>query len=83
MSARGAVGSVQPIGAEPKHQTDSRVAYGTGALLMAGSEILRAMGGAAKIEPGKLLQEAAMLVGVPNLSKRGLRIQRPPIRSRL
>ena len=78
ISARGAVGSVQPIGAEPEaFGPDSRVAYGTGALLMAGSEILRAMGGAAKIEPGKLLQEAAMLVGVPNLSKRGLRFNAP------
>jgi hypothetical protein len=78
VSARGAVGSVQPIGAEPAgFGPASRVAYGTGAVLMAGAEILRAMGADAKIEPWKLLQEAEMLVGVPDLSKRSSRFNAP------
>ncbi|WP_162419777.1 DUF2264 domain-containing protein [Microvirga brassicacearum] len=74
----GAVGGVQPIGAEPEgFGPDTRVAYGTGAVLMAGSEILRALGDAAKIEPMKVLEQAELLVGIPDLTRRGLRFNAP------
>jgi rhamnogalacturonyl hydrolase YesR len=66
----GAVEFVQPIGAAPESfDTTSRAAYGTGAVLMAGSEILRAIGGKKEIQPARLLAEARWLVPtVPDLS---------------
>ncbi|WP_414476097.1 DUF2264 domain-containing protein [Microvirga sp. M2] len=75
----GAVGGVQPIGAEPEgFGLDSRVAYGTGGVLMAGSEILRALGEDAKTDSAKLIEQAdATLVGVPDLSRRGLKFNSP------
>jgi rhamnogalacturonyl hydrolase YesR len=58
----GYVGYVQPIGAAPDHlNADSRQDYGTGAYLLAGAEVLRALGGAAKVEPGALLAQAEQL----------------------
>jgi rhamnogalacturonyl hydrolase YesR len=72
ISRRGVVGAVQPIGAEPAgFGPASNVAYGTGAVLMAGAEILRAVGGAATAEPAELVEKAGMLVGVPDISRQG------------
>jgi hypothetical protein len=78
ISRRGAVGSVQPIGAEPAgFGPASSVAYGTGAVLMAGSEILRTIGGASTVEPAELIAQAEMLVGVPDISRQGLTFNSP------
>ncbi|MEY4386948.1 MAG: Unsaturated rhamnogalacturonyl hydrolase YteR, partial [Verrucomicrobiota bacterium] len=58
----GYVGYVQPIGASPdKLSPDSRQDYGTGAFLLAGCEVLRAVGGAAKVDQGALLAAAEKL----------------------
>jgi rhamnogalacturonyl hydrolase YesR len=67
----GAVNFVQPIGAAPKvFDPASRETYGTGAVLMAGSEILRALGAEAKVEPATLLEQAEALVATaPDLSR--------------
>lgn len=66
----GAVGFVQPIGASPEpFDPGSTVPYGTGAVLMASAEILRALGAAAAIDPARLLEEAQGLVATaPDLS---------------
>ncbi len=62
VAADGAVGFVQKIGDSPGHlSADSRQLYGTGAVLMAGSEILRTLGAAAKTSPADLLGEAEKL----------------------
>lgn len=59
----GYVGYVQPIGAAPdKLSADSRQDYGTGAFLLAGCEIIRALGGGAKTDPAALLAAAEKLV---------------------
>lgn len=59
----GYVGYVQPIGAAPdKLDANSRQDYGTGAFLLAGSEVLRAVGGAAKVDHGMLLTAAEQIV---------------------
>ena len=59
----GYVGYVQPIGASPdKLSPDSRQDYGTGAFLLAGSEIIRALGGAAKTDQAALLAAAEKLI---------------------
>ncbi|MEK7781625.1 MAG: glycoside hydrolase family 88 protein [Verrucomicrobiota bacterium] len=59
----GYVGYVQPIGAAPdKLDANSRQDYGTGAFLLAGSEVLRAVGGAAKVDLGALLAAAEQIV---------------------
>jgi len=67
----GEVNSVQPIGAEPEHfDRHSSQAYGTGAVLMAGSEVLRVMGAAVNVSPATLLREAERLVPeAPDLSR--------------
>ncbi len=58
----GYVGYVQPIGSSPdKLGADSRQDYGTGAFLLAGSEVLRALGGAAPVDGGALLAAAEKL----------------------
>jgi len=55
----GFVGYVQAIGAAPGVPgPDTIQDYGTGAFLLAGSEVLRAVGGAAKMEPAALLAAA-------------------------
>jgi unsaturated rhamnogalacturonyl hydrolase len=59
----GYVGYVQPIGAAPDTlKPESRHAYGTGAFLLAGCEILRALGADAKADPAKLLAAAERLL---------------------
>ncbi len=69
----GAVSFVQPIGAAPEpFDPASHVAYGTGAVLMAGAEILRALGADAKPEPRQLLARASELVPA------ALDLSRPP-----
>ena len=66
----GAVNFVQPFGEAPEpFDPTSRATYGTGAVLMAGSEILRALGATAQVEPAELLEQAEALVEeVPDLS---------------
>jgi len=55
----GFVGYVQAIGAAPGVPgPDTIQDYGTGAYLLAGSEVLRAVGGAAKTDPAALLAAA-------------------------
>jgi rhamnogalacturonyl hydrolase YesR len=69
----GAVTFVQPIGAAPEpFDPASRVAYGTGAVLMAGAEILRSLGAAARPDPQKLVDAAGELVPL------ALDLSRPP-----
>ena len=59
----GYVGYVQPIGAAPdKLDANSRQDYGTGAFLLAGCEVLRALGGAAMTDRSTLLAEAEKLI---------------------
>ncbi len=59
----GFVGYVQPVGASPdKLDADSIQDYGTGAFLLAGSEVLRAIGGAAKVDSAALLAAAEKIV---------------------
>jgi rhamnogalacturonyl hydrolase YesR len=66
----GAVNFVQPIGYQPEmFSADSRAPFGTGPVLGAGAEIVRALGAAARMEPPKLLADAQKLVGAaPDLS---------------
>jgi unsaturated rhamnogalacturonyl hydrolase len=66
----GAVNFVQPFGEAPVNfDPASRETYGTGAVLMAGAEIARALGAAPQIEPAALLEGAERLVPeAPNLS---------------
>ncbi len=60
----GFVGYVQAIGAAPGVPgPDTIQDYGTGAFLLAGSEVLRAIGGAAKTDPATLLAAAEKLIG--------------------
>lgn len=55
----GLVGYVQPVGEAPdKFNEHSTQLYGTGGFLLAGSEILRALGGATKTAPEQILAEA-------------------------
>jgi unsaturated rhamnogalacturonyl hydrolase len=55
----GYVGYVQPVGAAPdKLDADSIQDYGTGAFLLAGSEILRSLGAASRTQPPDLLKAA-------------------------
>lgn len=55
----GRVGYVQPIGVAPgKFSADSTQLYGTGAVLMTGSEIVRALGAAKQVAPAELLDSA-------------------------
>ncbi len=55
----GMVGYVQPVGSAPDSFTkDTTHAYGVGAFLLAGSEIARALGMAAKISDSQLLRRA-------------------------
>lgn len=61
--ADGRVGYVQQIGKSPVAFTaDSIQDYGTGAFLLAGSEVLRAVGGATDITPAALLAQAEAMV---------------------
>jgi rhamnogalacturonyl hydrolase YesR len=58
----GLVGYVQPVGAAPDHlETGDTQDYGTGAFLLAGSEILRLLGQTAA-DPGQLFAAAEKLV---------------------
>jgi rhamnogalacturonyl hydrolase YesR len=62
VQANGLVGYVQPVGAAPDHlEPGSTQDYGTGALLLAGSEILRLLGSAPADGP-ELLKAAEKLV---------------------
>jgi len=55
----GHVGYVQPIGAAPdKFTPQSTADYGTGAFLLAGSEIFKLVGGEVSVDPAHLLDEA-------------------------
>jgi rhamnogalacturonyl hydrolase YesR len=64
----GTVNFVQPIGAGPEiFDPASRQSYGTGAVLIAGSEILRALGGASTVSPSRLIVETDV-VRAPDLS---------------
>ena len=59
LGTNGLVGYVQQPGAAPAAFTaTSTREYGTGAFLLAGSEVLRAIGGAASIDPAVLLAAA-------------------------
>ena len=59
IGADGAVRSVQPPAREPKpFARDSHVAYGTGAVLMAGAQILRATGANPKVNSATLFRAA-------------------------
>lgn len=59
----GALGFVQRIGDAPDHlDASSQQLYGTGAFLMAGSEILRALGAASDVKPEELLARAEKIV---------------------
>jgi rhamnogalacturonyl hydrolase YesR len=59
----GLVGFVQPIGVAPgKVRAGSTQLYGAGAVLMAGAEILRALGAAKTIRPAALLAQAEKLL---------------------
>jgi rhamnogalacturonyl hydrolase YesR len=75
----GAVNSVQPIGYQPEpFSPDSHAPFGTGAVLGAGSEILRALGGDAKVPSATLLSQAQRLVGsVADLSSVGTKRAAP------
>ena len=66
----GAVNFVQPFGEAPVNfDPASRETYGTGAVLMAGAEIARALGATPQIEPAALLERAERLVPeAPNVS---------------
>ena len=62
----GQVGYVQQPAAAPASFTASSTReYGTGAFLLAGSEILRAIGGAASVDPVVLLAQAEDLLNPP------------------
>lgn len=59
----GYVGYVQPVGAAPAPlSADSKQDYGTGAFLLAGSEILRSLGAASKVAPAALLKTAEAML---------------------
>jgi unsaturated rhamnogalacturonyl hydrolase len=72
IDADGAVGHVQPFGERPKvFDPTSRVSFGTGAVLMAGAEMLRALGASANVVPAELLETAESLVAqTPDLSSK-------------
>ena len=59
----GYIGYVQPIGSSPdKLSPDSKQDYGTGAFLLAGCEVLRALGGAAQVDHSGLLALAEKMI---------------------
>jgi unsaturated rhamnogalacturonyl hydrolase len=59
----GRVGYVQRIGDAPASlNADSTQLYGTGGVLMAGSEILRGLGASERIEPSVLLAKAEKII---------------------
>ena len=61
--ADGYVGFVQAVGSAPAPLgPDSRQDYGTGAFLLAGSEVLRALGGAAKTDSASLMTAAEAIL---------------------
>lgn len=66
----GAVEFVQPPGACPEaFDPDSRAPYGTGAVLMAAAEILRATADVAQVDPIELVRRAQQLApSAPDLS---------------
>jgi rhamnogalacturonyl hydrolase YesR len=66
----GAVNFVQPFGEAPEvFPPDERVPYGTGAVLIAGAEILRGLGASADVKPEELIRRARQLVDeAPDLS---------------
>ena len=66
----GAVNFVQPFGEAPEpFSPESRTTYGTGAVLLAGSQIVRALGATPDVEPAAFLAQAEALVGeVPDLT---------------
>ncbi len=67
----GYVGYVQAIGAAPAPLTaESKQDYGTGAFLLAGSEVLRALGGAATTRPAALLAAAEAILATESKTPR-------------
>jgi len=67
----GFVGYVQAIGAAPGVPgPDTIQDYGTGAFLLAGSEVLRAIGGAVKSEPAALLAAAEKILAADSKTPR-------------
>jgi unsaturated rhamnogalacturonyl hydrolase len=70
IDSSGAVRSVQPPAREPEpFNSGSTVPYGTGAVLMAGAEIVRALGAAPSTDATQLLADAEKLVAdAPDLS---------------
>lgn len=61
----GYVGYVQAIGASPAPLTSESIQdYGTGAFLLAGSEVLRGTGGAVNVKPTELLTAANAMVAM-------------------
>jgi rhamnogalacturonyl hydrolase YesR len=59
----GYVGYVQPVGSAPAPLGPESIQdYGTGAFLLAGSELLRALGGASDVKPATLLAAAEKLL---------------------
>lgn len=69
----GLVGWVQQPGAAPGTPTaDSTREYGTGAFLLAGAEVIRALDGAASIPADVLLAKAEQLLDPPLASEKGL-----------
>jgi len=67
----GFVGYVQAIGTSPAPLTAESIQdYGTGAFLLAGSEVLRAVGGAAKVLPADLLAQANAVLATEALTPR-------------
>lgn len=66
LGEHGLVGYVQQIGSAPAAFTEASIReYGTGAFLLAGSEVLRAIGGAASSSPEVLLASAEQLLDPP------------------
>ncbi len=71
----GRVGYVQQIGDAPDAFTAESVKdYGSGAFLLAGSELLRALGGAATTPPADLLAEAERTIAADNTPRAHARL---------
>ncbi len=67
----GHVGYVQPVGSAPGLlKADSIHDYGTGAFLLAGSEILRSLGNQSSVKPQDLLKSAEAILAADTKSPR-------------
>jgi rhamnogalacturonyl hydrolase YesR len=67
----GFVGFVQPPGSAPGSlAADSNHDFGTGAFLLAGSELLRVLGGAAAVDRGALLRRADAILAASDRAPR-------------